>query len=117
MPGTARDYKLQIGAGRDERTDPRKSTRAAARYLNALAFEFGGDALLLAIAAYNKGENGVRAALKKGRDPRTERSYFKLVERKLLPLETERYVPRFVAAAILGEAGVPAADLLPAVAR
>jgi hypothetical protein len=117
MPATARDYKLQVGAGRDERTDPRKSTRAAARYLNALAFEFGGDALLLAIAAYNKGENGVRAALRKGRDPRTERTYFRLVERKLLPSETESYVPRFVAAAILGEAGVPAAEGFPTATR
>jgi membrane-bound lytic murein transglycosylase D len=97
----------------DERTDPDKSTRAAARYLRDLAFEFGGDALLLAIASYNKGENGIRRALKKLDDPRTDRSYWTLVERKLLPKETEDYVPRLVAAAIMGEAGVPPPSVLP----
>ena len=104
---TARAYDLVVTEQRDDRRDARKATRAAARYLNALAFEFGGDALLLAIASYNKGENGVRSALKKLRDPRTDRTYWKLVERNLLPAETRDYVPRFVAAAILGEAGLP----------
>jgi hypothetical protein len=112
MPATARAYGLRVDASRDERADQRKSTRAAARHLNALAFEFGGDALLLAIAAYNKGENGVRAALRKLRNPRTERSYWRLVEQKLLPAETEDYVPRFVAAAVVSEAGIPTSQVL-----
>ena len=107
MPSTARAYGLRIGDGVDERTDPQKSTRAAARYLNHLAFEFGDDAMLLAIASYNKGENGVRRALKKLDDPRTDRSYWTLVEHNLLPKETQEYVPRLIAAAVLGEAGLP----------
>jgi hypothetical protein len=114
MPATARAYGLEVKSNVDERTDPDKSTRAAARYLRDLAFEFGGDAMLLAIASYNKGENGIRRALKKLDDARTDRSYWTLVERNLLPKETRDYVPRFVAAAVLGEAGVPPVSALTA---
>jgi len=113
MPRTGRAYGLRITDTVDERTDPAKSTRAAAQYLRNLAFEFGGDALLLAIASYNKGENGIRRALKKLDDPRTDRSYWTLVQRGLLPQETQDYVPRLVAAAIMGEAGVPPESVLP----
>lgn len=109
MPATARQYGLAVGNGVDERTDPRKSTRAAARYLNGLAMEWGEGALLLAIASYNRGENGVRAALKKLKNPRTERTYWSLAAKGLIPAETRDYVPRFVAAAVLGEAGIPPA--------
>ncbi len=107
MPGTARQYGMRVGGNTDERTDPHKSTVAAARYLRDLAFEFGGDALLLALAGYNRGENGVRRALKKLEDPFSDRSYWRLVEEGLLPHETARYVTRFVAAAVAGEAGLP----------
>lgn len=108
MPGTARQYGMRVGDSRDDRRDPKKSTQAAARYLRDLAFEFGGDALLLALASYNRGENGVRRALKKLEDPFSDRSYWKLVEEGLLPVETSRYVTRFVAAAVAGEGGLPA---------
>jgi hypothetical protein len=110
MPATARQYGLRVSDQIDERTDPRKSTHAAARYLRNLAFEFGGDALLLAIASYNKGENGVRRALKKLDDPRADRSYWSLVKHDLLPTETQEYVPRLIAAAVMGEAGIPSND-------
>jgi membrane-bound lytic murein transglycosylase D len=113
MPATARAYGLRVSSRVDERTDPKKSTKAAARYLRDLAFEFGGDALLLAIASYNKGENGMRRALKKLDDPRTDRNYWVLVERNLIPRETRDYVPRLVAAAVMGEAGVPSAEVVP----
>jgi len=112
MPGTARQYGLRVSGRVDERRDPVKSTRAAARYLRDLAFEFGGDALLLALAGYNRGENGVRRALKKLDDPFSDRSYWRLVERGLLPDETAKYVTRFVAAAVVGEAGLPSKDTL-----
>jgi pSer/pThr/pTyr-binding forkhead associated (FHA) protein len=112
IPTTARAYGLKVSGSVDERKDPRKATQAAARYLRDLAFEFGGDALLLAIASYNKGENGMRRALKKLDDPRLDRSYWALVERKLLPTETMEYVPRLVAAAVLGEAGIPPIEVV-----
>jgi transglycosylase-like protein with SLT domain/FHA domain-containing protein len=107
IPATAQRYGLVVSSKVDERLDPAKSTRAAARYLCDLAFEFGDEALLLAVASYNKGEGGIRAALHKLDDPRTERSYWVLAQRGLLPAETRDYVPRLIAAAVLGEAGVP----------
>ncbi len=114
MPGTAQDYGLAIAGSTDERHDAVKSTRAAARYLNDLAMEFGGDALLLALASYNRGENAVRRALRKLGDPWSDRTYWALVEARYLPKETAQYVTRFVAAAIAGEAGLPSEDVLSA---
>jgi hypothetical protein len=112
MPATGRQYGLQVGSGRDERTDNVKATRAAAHYLRDLTFEFGGDDLLLSLASYNRGENGVRRALKKLDDPFSDRSYWRLVEQHLLPEETAKYVPRFIAAAVAGEAGLPDVETL-----
>ena len=107
MPGTALDYGLAVSGGIDERTDPEKSTRAAAQYLQHLVFEFGSDALLLALAGYNYGQARVRVALKKLEDPFHDRSYWRLVERGLLPAETAAYVARYTAAALAGESGLP----------
>jgi hypothetical protein len=112
MPATAKNYGLAVRKDLDERHDPRKSTQAAAQYLRALAFEFGGNAMLLALASYNKGENGVRRALKQLDDPFSDRSYWRLVEKKLIPQETADYVPRFLAAAVAGEGGLPSAEAL-----
>jgi hypothetical protein len=114
MPATARQYGLKVTGDVDERRDNVKATRAAAHYLRDLAFEFGGDALLLALAGYNRGENGVRRALKRLDDPFSDRSYWKLVEKDLLPEETAQYVPRFMAAAVAGEAGLPPLHVLTA---
>lgn len=112
MPGTARQYGLKVDGAHDERRDPEASTRAAANYLRDLAFEFGGDALLLALAGYNRGENAVRGALKRMQDPFSDRSYWRLVENNLIPQETADYVPRFMAAAVAGEAGLPSETVL-----
>jgi hypothetical protein len=114
MPGTARDYGLEVSGAMDERYDAARSTRAAARYLRNLAFEFGGDALLLALASYNRGENAVRRSLKRLEDPFSDRSYWALVEARYLPRETSMYVTRFVAAAVAGEGGLPTEKLLEA---
>lgn len=112
MPGTAKDYGLRVGGGRDERQDPRRSSTAAARYLRSLAFEFGGESLMLVLASYNHGENAVRRALKKLEDPYSDRSYWALVQAGHLPPETADYVARYVAAAVAGEAGVPTRAVL-----
>ncbi len=112
IPGTAKRYGLKVSQTRDDRLDVAKSTRAAAGYLNDLAMEFGGDALLLALASYNRGENGVRRALKTLPDPFADRSYWKLVDEGLLPAETALYVTRFISAAVAGEAGLPAHERL-----
>ena len=112
MPSTARDYDLEVSRSVDERKDLAKSSEAAALYMQHLVFEFGSDALLLALAGYNFGQNGVRAKLKRLDDPFSDRSYWKLVETGLLPEETAVYVTRFVAAAIAGEGGLPSRGAL-----
>jgi hypothetical protein len=112
MRPTAREYGLEVSGAIDEREDVARSSDAAAQYLQHLVFEFGSDALLLALAGYNSGQGHVRAKLKRLDDPFSDRSYWRLVETGLLPEETALYVTRFVAAAIAGEAGVPDRDAL-----
>ena len=114
MKPTARDYGLRVDGTVDERLDTLKSTRAAARYLQHLVFEFGSDALVLALAGYNYGQGRVRVALKKLEDPFNDRSYWRLVERDLLPDETAQYVARYMAAAVAGEVGLPPKETLEA---
>jgi membrane-bound lytic murein transglycosylase D len=112
MPATAREHGLIVNKKVDERRDSQKSTRAAVRYLRSLTWEFGGDALLLALAGYNGGPNRVRRVLKTMDDPFAERSYWRLVEKGLLPDETALYVTRFFASAVAGENGLPAKSVL-----
>jgi membrane-bound lytic murein transglycosylase D len=101
-----------VGGSRDERSDPKRSTTAAARYLRSLAFEFGGESLMLVLASYNRGENAVRRSLKRLEDPYSDRSYWALVKAGYLPDETADYVARYVAAAVAGEAGLPSQAVL-----
>src|SRR5205814_566824 len=56
MPHNARRFQLRVDAAIDERLDPEKSTRAAARYLAMLLAEFGADSFMLALASYNSGK-------------------------------------------------------------
>jgi hypothetical protein len=107
MPETARTYGLTVTEAQDDRYDPLEATRAAARYLRDLAFDFGGDSLFLAVASYNAGENGVRRALRQLDDPFSDRNYWELAARELLPRETVIKVPLLLAATVAGEAGLP----------
>ena len=87
MPTTARRYGLIVTASLDERLDPYKSTRAAARYLRDLYTQFGNWPL--ALAAYNAGEDTVQRAVE-----RTSTHDFSLIAHiGILPLETRSYVP------------------------
>jgi hypothetical protein len=107
IPETGRRYGLHARPGGDDRRDFHKSTVAAAEYLNDLLMDFGGDSMLLALAGYNRGEQGVRNALRKLENPFSDRSYWRLVETGKLPKETACYVSRFLAAATAGEGGLP----------
>ncbi|MFK7826696.1 MAG: transglycosylase SLT domain-containing protein [Oligoflexales bacterium] len=95
--GTGRRFGLNINAYVDERLDPIRSTQAAVRYLRSLYKVF--NSWELAFAAYNSGESRVmNTIIKHG-----VRDYWKLIEMKALPRETRNYVPKFIAAAILGQ--------------
>jgi len=87
---TGRAYSLAITQHADERRDPIRSTEAAVAYLADLHAEFDDWALVL--AAYNCGAGRVRKAIRaaNSRDFWTVRSY--------LPSETQKYIPRFIAA-------------------
>lgn len=81
----------------DERADPEKATRAAAKYLKTLHRMFGGD-WHLALASYNGGPGRVQRAVKRaGID-----DFWDLTESsRFLPRETRDYVPMILAAAII----------------
>lgn len=103
---TAQSLGLTVNAAVDERRDPDKQTKAAASYLASLLSEFGEDSFMLVLASYNRGENGVRRALRQvARDPggfrKDKRDFWHLYRLKLLPEETREYVPRVLAAAIV----------------
>jgi membrane-bound lytic murein transglycosylase D len=90
------EYGLRQTWWIDERSDPEKSTRAAARHLSDLFEEFKD--WNLAMAAYNAGPMRVTNALKKTRST----TFWELVDKKALPKETMNYVPTVLAMAIIG---------------
>lgn len=104
---TAQALGLTVNGSVDERLDPEKQTKAAATYLASLMSEFGEDSFMLVLASYNRGENGVRRVLRQvAREPggfrKDKRDFWHLYRMKLLPDETREYVPRVLAAAIVG---------------
>lgn len=86
----------------DERTDPEKNARAAARYLRRLHNRFGD--WQLALAAYNCGETRVDNLLRNSKS----RDYNSIAGK--LPAETQLYVPK-CEAALQKREGVSLADL------
>lgn len=109
MDFRAREFGMRVDSKRgiDDRTDVLKSTRGAAKYLANLLAEFGEDSFMLAIASYNKGENGMRRVLHEiaqqpGGFRKDKRDFWHLYRLKKLPQETLEYVPQVLAAAIIG---------------
>jgi membrane-bound lytic murein transglycosylase D len=97
MPKTAKKYGLLINRYVDERKDPVKSTKAAARYLKYLYGLFGK--WYLAALAYNAGEGKVKRAIKEaGSD-----NIFLLLDpqKKYLPKESRDYLYKIVSLAKL----------------
>jgi len=94
---TGRRYGLQTDQYVDERRDPIRATEAAAKYLRDLYNVFGS--WHLALAAYNSGEYRVMNAIIKGKS----RDFWELKAKKILPQETCEYVPKFMAAVLIGQ--------------
>lgn len=102
MPRTARGYKLTVNRSVDERTDPARSTKAAAEYLRDLFGIFGGkSSAMLAMAAYNAGEGRVMGALKKVENPMLDRDFWYLYRMGYLAEETNEYIPRILALMVI----------------
>src|SRR5205814_10328020 len=106
MDFRAREMGLRVDSRIDERTDVVKSTHAAAKSHANLLAEFGSDSFMLAIASYNKGENGKRRVLHQiaqeaGGIGKAEGDLWGVCRLKKLPAETLEYVPQILAAAII----------------
>lgn len=94
---TGRIFELKQDWWKDERRDPIKSTEAAIEYLSRLHAEFGD--WRLACAAYNAGEGKIRRAIAR----LNTRDFWEIAsDRKALRRETKDYVPKMMAAAIVG---------------
>lgn len=93
---TAMYYGLKVTGEIDERSDPEKSTRAAARYLRDLHDSFGDWSL--ALAAYNCGSGRVRRLVRKS----GINDFWGLLRSgQPLPKETKNYIPLVHASIIL----------------
>ncbi|TNE85451.1 MAG: LysM peptidoglycan-binding domain-containing protein [Deltaproteobacteria bacterium] len=98
IPSTGRLYDLRVDWWVDDRRDPAKATDAAVEYLTDLHKMFGGN-WELAWAAYNGGPGRVRSAMKKS----GAKDFWGLVKADVLHSETENYVPKIMAAAIISK--------------
>jgi len=92
IPDTGARFGLKRDWWYDGRRDVVESTRAALDYLQALHDQFDGD-WLLAIAAYNVGENTVQRELDFNRANGKPTDFWHL----RLPAETRAYVPKLLA--------------------
>ena len=97
IKGTGLRYGLTIDSYVDERRDPEKATRAAAKYLLDLYKQFGS--WYLAAASYNCGEGRVQREL----DQSNHKNFWELSANMCLPTETKNYVPQMIAATIIAK--------------
>src|SRR5712675_1158096 len=91
------EYGLRHTWWVDERQDPEKATRAAARHLRDL-YSMYGD-WYLAMAAYNCGPGNVQ----KGIERTGYADFWELYKRNVLPRETKNYVPIIVALTLIAK--------------
>lgn len=92
-----REYGLNASKTADERMDPEKATRAAARHLRDLYRQMGD--WHLALAAYNCGPLCVERAVQRT----GYADFWELRARNALPRETMNYVPAILAIAIIAQ--------------
>ena len=90
-------YGLRRSWWLDDRQDPEKATRAAARHLHDLYNQFGD--WYLAMAAYNSGPGNVQQAVRRT----GYADFWELYKRNVLPAETKNYVPIILAMTIMSK--------------
>lgn len=105
MTATAKGVGLRVDWWMDERRDPVRSTDAAVAFLNELREGFGS--MYLAAAAYNGGPGRVSRGLAQNavslEGTEGDDLFFALAETKSLRAETRDYVPKLIAAALVGK--------------
>lgn len=92
-----REYGLMQSPYSDDRLDPEKATRAAARHLRDLYQRYGD--WYLAMAAYNCGPANVDKAVERT----GYADFWELRRRNVLPKETANYVPIILAMTIMAK--------------
>lgn len=97
VQSTGRSYGLEKSWWVDERKDPVKSSRAAAKHLSDLYKSF--EDWELVAAAYNAGKGRVTRGIKRHKT----KNYWKLSRRRAFRRETIEYVPKMMAAAIIAK--------------
>lgn len=97
IQSTGRIYGLKVNSWVDERRDPEKATRAAARHLKDLYNRFGSWPL--AMAAYNAGERKISRALRFS----NSETYWDIRKTRYIRSETKGYVPKYMAATIIAK--------------
>ena len=97
MPYRGSEYNLDRTYWVDERSDPEKATRAAARHLRDLYDMFGDWYLVM--AAYNSGPMNVT----KGIERTGYADFWELQRLHALPKQTQNYVPIIIALALVGK--------------
>ncbi len=93
---TGKRYGLRVDAYVDERRDPMRATIAASLYLKDLHNVF--QSWYLAMASYNAGESRIMSAIMRAKT----RDFWEMVKTRALPQETMAYIPKFLAATIIG---------------
>lgn len=98
VAGTGRAYGLEINAWVDDRMDPEKSTRAAAKHLKDLYARYGD--WHIAMAGYNCSPRCIRRAINRAKsDGHAVPTYWNMY--RYLPRETRGYVPMYVATSFI----------------
>jgi len=99
MYGTARGAGLEINTWVDERRDPEKATRAAARHFKELYESYNGNWELV-LAGYNCSYRCITRAARRAGKPISENpTYWEIYP--FLPRETRGFVPKFIASALI----------------
>jgi membrane-bound lytic murein transglycosylase D len=91
------EYGLKQTPYTDDRLDPERATRAAARHLRDLYAQFGD--WYLAIAAYNCGPGNVERGIQRT----GYADFWELYKRNVLPRETANYLPIILAMTIMAK--------------
>jgi peptidoglycan lytic transglycosylase D len=97
MPYRGEEYDLDRSYWVDDRSDPEKATRAAARHFRDLYSMFGDWYLVM--AAYNSGPLTVARAVQRT----GYADFWELQKRNALPKQTQNYVPIILAMALVAK--------------